>query len=474
MIKLVLSEVVDAIEGEVAGGTPTLSVEGVTTDSRTASAGDLFFALSGPRFDGHTFVAEALKRKAVGAVVVADRAAEVARSAADAGAVGVLIKVDDPLAALSRLARFHRQQSSADVIAVVGSNGKTTTKAMIDHILQVRLRGHCSPRSFNNQIGVPLTLLSAEAADDYLVVEIGTNAPGEVAELAALAQPKTAVVTCISEEHLEGLGDLHGVAAEECSVLPHVSPGGFAAVNIDWPQVREYLPEQGLTVATFGWSEEADLRITETRYDAPWLHFTLNDRFAYRLRIPGAHNAVNAAAAVTIARRWGFEHEDIAERLESFIPLPMRTQLLEFGGVSVINDTYNANPESAIAAIDALEAMPARGRRVLVFGEMRELGERSPELHRRVAERLCHSEVNEVLLVGAAGEMMAGVLRRQASLFGPKADCCETVDACCERLLRLLRDGDVVLLKASRAVELDRLVEPLRAALGGTSTTPVD
>jgi UDP-N-acetylmuramoyl-tripeptide--D-alanyl-D-alanine ligase len=474
VIKLVLSEVVDAIEGTVAGGTPTLSVVGVTTDSRTARAGDLFFALSGPRFDGHAFVPDALKRKAIGAVIAADRATEVARSAAKAGAAGVLIEVDDPLAALNRLAGFHREQSSADVIVVVGSNGKSTTKAMIDHILGSRLRGHCSPKSFNNQIGVPLTLLSAEAADDYLVVEIGTNAPGEVAALAALARPKTAVITCIAEEHLEGLRDLRGVAAEECAVLPQVCRGGFAAVNIDWPQVRDYLPEQGLTVATFGWSEAADLRISETHYDAPWLHFTLNDRFHYRLQLPGAHNAVNAAAAVTIARRWGFEQQEIAQRLESFVALPMRTQVLEFGGIAVINDAYNANPDSAIAAIDALEAMPAKGRRVVVFGEMRELGQRSPELHRRVAERLCRSEVNEVLLVGAAGEMMAEVFRGRESLFGPKVDCCEDVDACYDRLRELLRGGDVVLLKASRAVELDRLVEPLRAALGADAATPVD
>ncbi len=474
MIKLVLSEVVDALQGRVRGGTPTLSVQGVSTDSRTVSEGDLFFALSGPRFDGHAFVVDALQTGALGAVIAADRVAEVAGSGGKAGPVGVLIEVDDPQAALGRLAVFHRQQTSADVIAVVGSNGKTTTKAMINHILQGRLRGHCSPKSFNNQIGVPLTLLSAETPDDYLVVEIGTNAPGEVAELAALVRPKMAVITCICEEHLEGLGDLHGVATEECSVLAEVSEGGFAAVNTDWPRVREFLPERGLTIATFGHNEEADLRITESRYEAPWQHFVLNDRFRYRLRMPGAHNAVNAAGAVTIARRWGFEHEEIAERLESFVALPMRTEVLEFGGVSVVNDAYNANPESAIAAIDALETLPAAGRRVVVFGEMCELGERSPELHRRVAERLRHGDVNHVLLVGPAGEMMADVLRREESLFGPQVDCCETVDACCEKLLDLLRDGDVVLLKASRAVELDRLVEPLRSALGGGETAPSD
>ncbi|MFQ5805004.1 MAG: UDP-N-acetylmuramoyl-tripeptide--D-alanyl-D-alanine ligase [Phycisphaerae bacterium] len=472
MIKLVLSEVVDAMGGRVAGGTPTLSVRGVSTDSRTATEGELFFALDGPRFDGHAFVVHALKRKAVGGVVASDRAAAVAKSMAQAGVAGVLVEVNDPLEALRRLAVFHRRQLSADVIAVVGSNGKTTTKAMIDHILMGRLRGSCSPKSFNNAIGVPLTLLSAEASDDYLVVEIGTSTPGEVAELAALAQPKMAVITCISEEHLEGLGDLHGVAAEECSVLAQVSDGGFAAVNTDWPRVREYLPERGVTIATFGRSHEADLRISETRYDAPWLHFVLNGRFAYRLRMPGTHNTTNAAGAIAIARRWGLAHEEIAERLESFAALPMRTEILKIGGVSVVNDAYNANPESATAAIGALEAMPAAGRRVVVFGEMRELGARSAALHRKVAKRLRDSSVNRVLLVGAAGDLMSEALRGD-TLLGPRVDCCETVEACLAKLVQVLRDGDVVLLKASRAVELDRLVEPLRSALRGQRTTPV-
>jgi UDP-N-acetylmuramoyl-tripeptide--D-alanyl-D-alanine ligase len=472
VIKLVLGEVVDAMGGRVVGETPTMSVRGVSTDSRTAAENELFFALSGPRFDGHAFVANAFRRKAVGAVIVSGRAAEVAESAAAAGATGVLIAVDDPLAALRRLAAFHRRQLSADVIAIVGSNGKTTTKAMIDQVLRGRLRGRSSPKSFNNAIGVPLTLLSAEAADDYLVVEIGTNTPGEVAELAALTQPKMAVITCISEEHLEGLRDLHGVAAEECSVLAAVSEGGFAAVNVDWPQVSDYLPERGVTVATFGRSAAADLRITETRYEAPWLRFVLNGRFEYRLRTPGAHNAANATGAIAVARRWGLEHEEIAARLEAFALPPMRTEILTMGGVAVVNDTYNSNPDSAIAAIEALEAMPASGRRVVAFGEMRELGPRSAELHRKVAERLRHSAANHVLLVGAAGELMYGVLREE-SLFGPQVDCCETVDACLERLLQVLRDGDVLLLKASRAVELDRLVEPLRAALSGERAASV-
>ena len=471
MIKLVLNEVVEAIGGRVRSDVPTISVSNVSTDSRTVGAGDLFFALSGPRFDGHSFVVDAMRRGALGAVIAPERAAELATVVADAGANGVLIEVRNPVVALGQLAVFHARQVSADVIAVVGSNGKSTTKAMIDHILQERFCGRCNPASFNNAIGVPLTLLSAEGADDYLVVEIGTNAPGEVAELAKLARPNMAVITCIAEEHLEGLGDLRGVAAEECSILPCIEEGGFAAVNVDWPGVREFLPKSGMTVATFGRSEEADVRVTAVRYESPWLHFTINNRFEYRLRMPGVHNAVNAAGAITIARRWGLEHEEIAERLASFSSLPMRSEVMRVGGVTLINDAYNANPDSAVAAIESLEMMPTTGRRVVVFGEMRELGERTAELHLRIAQKLAESNVNNVLLVGAAGEMMGGVLKKD-TLFGPNVVCCETVDDCLPALQTLVREGDVVLLKASRAIALDRLVEPLGRALGDTNASP--
>ncbi|RMF82901.1 MAG: UDP-N-acetylmuramoyl-tripeptide--D-alanyl-D-alanine ligase [Planctomycetota bacterium] len=466
LIKLTFSEVVRATEGRLASPPAPGNVCGVSTDSRTIGAGELFFALSGPNFDGHDFVADALKRGAAGAVIASGRRREVAQRAAlngDAG--GKLIEVDDVCAALGKLAAYHRRQMSLNVIAVVGSNGKTTTKEMIAHVLGGKHRGKASPKSYNNAVGVPLTLLTAEGADDFLVVEIGTNAPGEVAQLAALARPNMAVVTCIAEEHLEGLGDLEGVVSEELSVLDHLGAGGFAAVNIDAPLTRDRLPSEGPTLATFGRCDEADLRVTSAVFRDPWLTFRINGRFEYRMRLPGTHNALNAAGAVAIARRLGLAHEEIASSLESFVPPPMRTQVQRFGGVTLINDAYNANPQSALAAIDALESMPADGRRIAVFGEMRELGSHAEMLHAAVAERLRSGQVSHVLLVGAAVRYMEAPLRQKADLFAPSVSCCDGVDAASETLAELVRDGDVVLLKASRAVGLEAVVEPLRRRL---------
>ena len=472
MITLILSEVVEAIGGQPAGELPTLSVRRVSTDSRSSAEGDLFFAIRGPRFDGHDFIADALRGGAVAVVIAADRLTDVRQQIAGITSrvvpPGAIICVPDPVVALGRFAAHHRRLMSANVIAVVGSNGKTTTKAMIHHILSERWKGQCSPKSFNNEIGVPLTLLSCEPADEYLVVEVGTNAPGEVAALAELIHPDMAVLTCISEEHLERLGDLNGVAAEECSILHKLEPGGFAAVNVDAPVVRRHLPDSGVTVATFGWNSEADVRLTDARYDAPWLHLTINGRFKYRLPLAGLHNAVNAAGAITLARRLGMEHKDIAARLESFVSPPMRTEMLEFGGITLVNDAYNANPGSALAALDTLSSLPCKGRRIVVFGEMRELGAHAAELHQQVGEHLRDGKFDLVLLVGRAGELMPN-LKEDGQLFGPRIMRCADVEACLERLAPELRRGDVVLLKASRAVGLDRLVAPLRERLASAT-----
>lgn len=474
MITLTLGEVVQALEGRPWGKLPTVSVGGVSTDSRTASASDLFFAISGDRFDGHDYVVEALKQGVVAAVVTRDRSQQVAdaiqQSDLSLPPDAVLIEVDDTIRALGRLAAYHRRQHAAEVIAVVGSNGKTTTKAMIHHILSARQKGRSSPKSFNNEIGVPLTLLSAEPGDEYLVVEIGTNAPGEVAALSEIAAPDMAVITCIGEEHLEGLGSLSGVAAEECAVLEKLAPKGFAAVNIEAPEIREFVPADGPLITTFGRTEDADVRLSDIEYEKPWLRFRLNGRFAFRLRLVGAHNAINAAGAVTVARRMGFDYIEAATRLESFVLPPMRNEVVEVGGVTIVNDAYNANPQSALAAIDVLEQMPCSGKRIAVFGEMRELGQHSASLHEQVAGRLRESGVERVLLVGAAAELMYDGLS-SGGLFGPAVSKCGSVDDCVNELVGALRAGDVVLLKASRAVALDRLVEPLRARLKTTAVS---
>ncbi|MCH8805587.1 MAG: UDP-N-acetylmuramoyl-tripeptide--D-alanyl-D-alanine ligase [Planctomycetes bacterium] len=470
MIKLTLSEMVEALRGQVSGDVPACSVQRVTTDSRAVLCGDLFLAIAGERFDGHDFVAEALASGAVAAVIASSKTPAVrgtVAARADGPPPGVLIEVDDTVAALGRLAAYHRRLLAAHVIAVVGSNGKTTVKAMIEHILRARLRGSCSPKSFNNRIGVPLTLLSADASDEYLVVEIGTNSLGEIAELGALVEPTMAVMTSVGEEHLEGLCDLEGVAEEECSILDGLRSGGFAAVNVDSPQVRDRLRENGVTIATFGWHSEADLRVSEAEYAPPWLRFLLNGRFAYRLRLAGVHNAINAAGAITIARRLGFSDEEIAGRLESFAPPPMRNEVLRLAGVTLINDAYNANPPSALAAFESLRAMPCSGRRIAVVGEMCELGERSDELHRKIADGLALSGVDRVLLVGGAGDLMHDALAA-SGLFGPRVERCAGVENCVERLSDELREGDVVLLKASRAVGLDRVIEPLKQRLAAT------
>lgn len=459
MIKLVISEVIQACQGTIAGDMPAFSVAGVSTDTRTVAPGELFFALHGPNFDGHNFVAAALQRGACGAVIAAERTADILKAVEGSGATPLLVRVDDPLAALGRLAAFHRRQSSARVIAVAGSNGKTTTKSLIEHILRGSLRGRASQKSFNNAIGVPLTLLSAEMGDEFLVVEIGTNAPGEIAALAAVAQPDIAVITCIGEEHLEGLGDLAGVAREECAILAHVKRGGFAAVNIDWPGIREHLPlGRGVTIATFGGAESgADLRVTNPRVADGRLSFQLNGRLDLRLPTINVCNASNAVAAVAVARRMGLRDEEITARLESFSPPPMRSEVQTVGGVTLVNDAYNANPHSMRAAIETLAALPAK-RRVFVAGEMRELGRSSAAMHADIATRLANDgRIDQIVTVGDAAVLMNAGLRNASAAVQAVADPL----AAAAHLANWVAPGDAVLFKASRAVGLEAAVKAL-------------
>jgi len=487
MKPLTLQEVVDALDGTLDRPVPIGNVKRVVTDSREVQAGDLFVAIRGPHFDGHDFADRAFAAGAVAAVVRSDFPHARADAVADAstGPVPMLIRVEEPVVALGRLARYYRQSvinGGVTIVAVTGSNGKTTTKSMIAHVLSGRWKGRASPKSYNNQIGVPLTLLASEPSEEFVVCEVGTNAPGEISALARLIEPEIAVITGIAPVHLEGLGSLDNIAAEKLSLLGALRPDGCAVVNADHEILRWTLAQQRDWTAckkvTFGAWEQADLRLTAWRMltgaaDAPLgvQEFTVNDRFVYRLHVPGRHNVFNAMAAIGVARRFGMSDAEVAERLASFRLPPMRLGYERAGPVTIINDAYNANPASVTAAVDVLEQAPAAGRRVLVLGDMRELGEASGSLHEEVARRIGAGRIDMVIAVGGHARLVRDVVRRtsgrriETHAYGSTA-------LARRRVASLVVPGDTILVKGSRLLALERLVEVIRKRAAGMDSRP--
>jgi UDP-N-acetylmuramoyl-tripeptide--D-alanyl-D-alanine ligase len=460
VITLMIQEVVRALGGSMSAPREPFGVRGVSTDTRTLQPGELFFALSGERFDGHAFVAEAFAKGACAAVVAQ---AAVRGAGPTALRRGPLIAVADPREALGRLAAYHRTAlgGATKVIAVTGSNGKTTTKSMIDHVLRSRLPGRAAPASFNNDVGVPLTLLSAETSDRYLVVEIGSSAPGEVARLASMAKPDIGVVTSIGYAHLEGFGGFAGVVREKLSLLDHIATGGLGVVNLDDLRAVEHAPlPDALRMVTFGLDSPADVRVTSLQCRLEGAGFLINDRYLVRLPVPGAHNARNAAAAFAVARRMQMEPEQIIAALGD-VQLPkLRLNLRRLSGVTLIEDCYNANPSSMAAGIEVLRGVKA-GRRVLVVGQMLELGAESAALHKRIGAYAARAGIDVVVSVGdEASSIVEGVRSADPSV---ETHACASTDQACAEVPALLDRGDTVLVKGSRAMRLERVAEGIVA-----------
>ena len=482
MKPLTLAEVIEALQGTCDRPVPPGSIRQVATDSRELTAGDLFVAIRGERFDGHDFVGEAFARGALAAVVRDDfdqpaQAGGRARRG-DIAPDALLVRVDDTVRALGRLARYYRRSvmgRSVTVVAVTGSNGKTTTKGMIAHVLAARWQGRASAKSFNNEIGVPLTLLSVEPADTFVVCEVGTNAPGEIAALAELIEPEVAVITGVSEAHLAGLGTLADVATEKLSLLYHLRPEGCAVVNADCdllrlPLQRERDPARFKHV-TFGQWPDADLRLTDLQViptdgddqGSPLgrIEFTVNDRFRYHLAVPGRHNVFNALAAIAVARRLSMDHEEIAERLASFTLPPMRMAVERIGRLTLINDAYNANPASMAAAVEVLCDVSVAERRVLIVGDMRELGPASELLHRQVAEQIGRAGIDLVITVGENARLIADAIEESSEGL-TETHAHGSVALAQRRLTSYLRGSDTILIKGSRALALEKLAAVVR------------
>lgn len=456
---------------------PEIKITEIATDTRTARGGELFVAIAGERFDGHKFLDAAAGAGCAAALV--SRKARLPEGTAGRFAGGLIV-VDDTVAALGRLAAWHRRSGRTKVIAVTGSNGKTTVKGMIHHILSRWLHGSCGAKSFNNAIGLPLTLLGAGEGDAYVVCEIGTNAPGEVAELAKIARPDVAVITSVGPTHLERLGSVAKVAREKASLLKYLAKDGLAVVTADSPELDKVLRRSKVHHVRFGLADGAEFRLTgyvaleggssaslttsgSTSLTAGLQRFEVNGRLWVQLPMLGRHNAVNALAAMAVANRFGVAPAEAGAALADFASAPMRMERMELGGVTVINDAYNANPDSVVVAADVLAEQPG-GRKVMVVGDMRELGEHADALHGTVGGKIAARGVDLLVCVGELGRYIA----LGAAGAGLEAVVFDTVDEAGrpEGLPSVLRAGDVVLIKGSRAMGMERLIGPIRAAFG--------
>jgi UDP-N-acetylmuramoyl-tripeptide--D-alanyl-D-alanine ligase len=439
MISLTAQQIADQTQGVVITGNAQARINRVCTDSRAVPRECLFIALKGDNFDGHTFVSQAGEQGARIAIV---------EDATVSAAPGMtLIRVADARRALGQLARSVRRSiGRTKVIAIAGSNGKTSTKNMLHAVLSRTLRGSASPKSFNNNIGVPATIFPVEESDDYVIVEIGTNHPGEVEQLSLIAEPDIAVITSIGEEHLEFFHDLDGVRKENARITAGLRINGQLFATGDDLPLHAHLSRPA---RTFGFNDNNELQARNVRVSLDGTSFYVNER-SFFVPVPARHFAANALAVIAVARDMGLRDEDIRTGLALSQPSEMRMQKISAGSVTILNDAYNANPTSMHAALDTFAHIDWPGRKVVIAGEMRELGAHSSAAHERVVQHVLSATFDACIFVGDA---------YKSHLAGNQHWLNDTRDAA--PIVEMLRDNDLVLLKGSRGVRLERIADAI-------------
>src|ERR1700683_983604 len=425
--------------------------QGYSIDSRTVGPGQLFFAVKGERLDGHDFVESALKRGAVAAVVRRDQVGRYASKTR-------LLAVADTLVALQTLATAVRRLWGKPLVAVTGSAGKTTTKEAIAHVLSVRLRVLKSEGNFNNHFGLPLMLLKLEPEHDVAVIEMGMSHAGEIRALAKIAQPEIGVVTNVAPVHLEFFDSVAGIARAKYELVESLPAGGTAVLNADDEYVWQFGRDFKGKVVMYGTRATADVRAENVQNrGAEGSEFDVvigSVREHATLPLVGEHNILNALAAVAVGLERGLKPSEAVGALADLAPADKRGEVLRLGNITVINDCYNCNPKALNAMVDALAAMAAR-RRIVVAGAMLELGPAGEELHRQVGRHIAEKKID--VLPGGNGPAQAMV--EAARDAGMRAEFVSTPEEAGEWLAREARDGDVVLMKASRGAKLEKALE---------------
>lgn len=454
MSRFQFQDILDSTGAVLVRGNARREVGGVSTDTRTIRKEDLFLALRGPNYDGNRFATEALARGATGILLrKEDEDADLSGLPED---ISVAV-VESPRKALADLALWHRRRLEIPVVGITGSCGKTTTKNILRELLQDSKNTVASPSSFNNDIGVPHTVLLADDDTDVLVVEMGTNNPGEIAGLCRTARPNCGIITNVGASHLQGLGSLEGVAHEKGELAASLPPDGFCVLNADCRFTPAMRAMTLARVITFSVDGDGDLNASDVWFHPGGTTFRLNGEHEVTSPLLGLHSVQNLLAALAACVGLGIELDQVLPAVSRLRAGRRRMERIEVGGITVFDDSYNANPESARASVRVLTGLYGHARRVLVLGDMLELGDFAAELHHEIGVLAAQAGVDRLFLVGeltqatAAGALEGGLSSEHIVHF-------PEIDGALRSIPGLLKDGDVVLVKGSRATGLDRLV----------------
>lgn len=463
-MKLTFKEIINAVNGKVVYGRPEGFFSGVSTDTRTIKAGELFIALKGENFDGHEFVEKAIEKGASGAIV------NRGRGGVTPPLQKFIIEVEDTLKALGDIAMLWREKHPIPVVAITGSNGKTTTKEMVTLILSQKYRVLKTEGNLNNLIGLPLTVLKIDDSHDLAVLELGMNTFGEITRLSEICKPDIALITNVGSGHLEGLGSIEGVAKAKGEILKSLKPDGTFVVNADDPYIKDIAKGWKGNLVSFGIdSAGADVKTLFTDYSCCYgsgVTVSMNVKgkpLTAKLMGLGQHNVYNASAAAAVGVAVGIGHEDIRKGLEGWRPFKGRFELHRLeNGVNLIDDTYNANPNSVAMALKTLADVKGAGRGIAILGDMLELGVYAEEAHYETGKKAAATGVDFLFLMGPLSSVNTARGARDGGMDEGRIVICSDYKDVSGHVNPMLKGGDWVLVKGSRGMAMEKVVETIK------------
>jgi len=453
MLPLKVCEIVKVTNGILLNGNPEAEIKNISTDTRKIMPGDLFIPLVGDNFDGHDFIANAFENSICG--YMTSRSTEIIPDA-------IIIKVDDTLKALQDIAGYYRDKFNIPIIGVTGSIGKTSTKEMIYNVLSKKYSVLKTKGNFNNHVGLPLTLLNLSKEHNAAVVEMGMSGMGEISILSRIAKPHIAVITNIGLAHIGKLGSQRNILKAKTEIFNGMDQDGIVVLNADDSLLYELKDSIKLNVTYFGLCKEADVRAYNIKVDGD-LNTSFNIKikdteYLFKICVPGLHNVYNALIAITIGLRFRVPIEDMADAIAKYKPEKMRMNIIKLtNNIKVLNDTYNANPNSMEEALKVMQQMPG-ARKIAVLGDMLELGEWTRQAHLDIGKSIVKSSINHLITLGenskfiAEGAVTLGMSQR-------KINTCNNIEEANLYLSKLIREGDVILVKGSRGMKMEGIVD---------------